>query len=221
MRSRALVAAWVGACALVGVAAAEGAQYDRFGRRVDPGVARVVLGPLPGTPWRQALAYGMELPIGVDAVAIRGGLGPVFRMLLPGAGPAGRVVDLVVENVQAEDIDLDGAPVGFVPAASLVYTGTVRGRPDVVVVLSVVNDVLYARVAFDDEVWVVYSDSLGRAMVRLERLVDGDLGRPGFSAPRPGSSPPPAAARPGLPGGIRRPERRPGPSGGGRRVRPR
>ncbi len=214
MRSKALVAALVGACVLAWSAAAEAAQYDRFGRRVDPGVARVVLGPLSGAPWRQSLAYGMELPIGVDAAAIRGGLGPVFRMILPGAGPAGRVVDLVVENVQAEDIDLEGAQAGLVPAASLVYTGTVRGRPDVVVVLSVVNDVLYARVALDDEVWVVYSDSLGRAMVRLERLVDGDLGRPGFSAP------PPAAGRPGLPGGVRRPERRPGPSGGGRRVRP-
>ena len=214
MRSKLLVATLVGACALAGSAAAEGAQYDRFGRRVDPGIARVVVGPLPGTPWRGQLAYGMELPIGVDAAAIRSGLGPVFRMILPGAGPAGRVVDLVVENVQAEDVDLGGLPAGFVPAASLVYTGTVRGRPDVVVVLSVVNDVLYARVALDGEVWVVYSDSLGRALVRLERLADGDLGRPGLAVP------PPAAARPGLPGGIRRPERRPRPSAGGRRVRP-
>ena len=210
-----LVAVFVGACVLAGSVAAESAQYDRFGRRVEPGMEPVVLGPQPGTRWRGSLAFGMELPIGVDAVAIRRGLGPVFRMILPGAGPAGRVVDLVVENVQAEDIDLDGAPAGLVPAVSLVYTGTVRGRPDVVVVLSVVNDVLYARVALDGEVWVVYSDALGRAMVRLERLADEDLGRPGFSAP------PPAAARPGLPGGIRRPERRSGPPGGGRRVRPR
>ena len=203
MRSKVLVAvAFVGACALAGSPVAESAQYDRFGRRVEPGMEPVVLGPLPGTRWRRPLAFGMELPIGVDAAAIRNGLGPVFRMILPGAGPAGRVVDLMVENVQVEDVDLDGLPAGFVPRASLVYTGTVRGRPDVVVVLSVVNEVLYARVALDDEVWVVYSDSFGRAMVRLERLVDGDLGRPGFSAA------PPGAARPGLPGGIRRPERR-------------
>ena len=214
MRSKVLVAAFVGACVVVGAPIAESAQYDRFGRRVEPGMEPVVLGPLPGTPWRRPVAFGMELPIGVDAAAIRNGLGPVFRMILPGAGPAGRVLDLVVENVQAEDVDLGGLPAGFVPQASIVYTGTVRGRPDVVVVLSVVNDVLYARVALDEEVWVVYSDSAGRAMVRLERLADGDLGRPGFSAP------PPAAARPGLPGGIRRPERRRGPSGGGRRVRP-
>ena len=215
MRIKVLVAAFVGAWALAASPVAEGAQYDRFGRRVVPGMEPVVLGPLPGTPWRGPLAFGMELPIGVDALAIRSGLGPVFRMILPGAGPAGRVVDLVVENVQAEDVDLDGLPAGFVPSASLVYTGTVRGRPDVVVVLSVVNVVLYARVALDEEVWVVYSDSAGRAVVRLGRLAAEDLGRPGFSAP------PPAAARPGLPGGIRRPERRPGPPAGGRRVRPR
>ena len=56
----------------------------------------------------------------------------------------------------------------------MVYTGTLRRRPDVVVVLSVVNRVLYCRFAVGEEAWVIYSDAAGRPMVRVERRGDAD-----------------------------------------------
>ena len=202
------------AAAVLGVAVSAAAQFDRSGRRQAPGAEPLVFGPLPGAAWRRPLDFGMELPIGVDAAAFRRGLGPAFRMVLPGVGPAGRLVDLVVENVLAEPLDprgVAGVPGGFaVAAGSGVYTGTLRGRPDVVVVVSVINGVLYSRFVLDDEAWLVYSDAAGRARVRLERAEPGGFAVP--EVPRAG------APGTGLPGGIRRPERRPPP--GRRTVRP-
>ena len=79
---------------------------------------------------------------------------------------------------------------GLNPRNSVVYTGTLRQRPDVVVVLSVVNGVLYCRFALGEEAWVIYSDAAGRSMVRVERRSDA-------AAPGPGSGPWPVP--PGLP----------------------
>lgn len=199
VRHKVAVAGFVVACLVS--AWAEGAQYDRYGRPVEPGYVPLVVGPLPGTPWRGVFDFGAELPIGVDAVAIRRGLGPAFRMVLPGVGAPGRLVDLVVENVRSERVALGGSGA---PPGSVVYTGTVRGRPDAVVVLSVVNDVLYSRLGLGDETWVVYSDLRGRAVVRLER-------RPaaGLTAPLPPRRAPGAPnlgrGGPRVPGGIGRP----------------
>ena len=64
----------------------------------------------------------------------------------------------------------------------MVYTGTLRRRPDVVVVLSVVNGVLYSRFAVGEEAWVVYSDAAGRAMVRVERRSEAAAGNAGPGA---------------------------------------
>jgi hypothetical protein len=166
------------------VPAADGAeQYDRHGRRLPPGAAPLVLGPLPAFPWRGRVDFGMELPLGVDAAAIGRGLGPAFRMVLPRVGPPGSLLDAVVEGVEREDVSALAAGVaGVNPASSAVYTGTLRRRPDVVVVLSVVNDVLYSRFAVGDEAWVIYSDAMGRAMVRVERRADAAAGGAGAGA---------------------------------------
>lgn len=154
-------------------AAAEAAQFDRHGRRLVPGAAPLVFGPLPAVPWRGRVDFGTVLPLGVDAVAIGRGLGPAFRMVLPRVGPPGSIFDAVVEDVEREDVSALAAGVaGLNPRNSAVYTGTLRRRPDVVVVLSVVNRVLYCRFAVGDEAWVIYSDAMGRPMVRVERRGD-------------------------------------------------
>ena len=154
-------------------AAVEAGQFDRHGRRLPPGAAPLVLGPLPGSPWRGQVAFGAEFPLGVDAAAIGRGLGSAFRMVLPRVGPAGSFLDAVVENVEREDVSaLAGGVAGINPRSSVVYTGTLRHRPDVVVVLSMVNGVLYSRFAVGEEAWVIYSDAAGRAMVRVERRGD-------------------------------------------------
>ncbi len=172
-------------------ATAEPVQFDRHGRRLPPGAAPLVLGPLPGSPWRGRVAFGAEFPLGVDAAAIGRGLGPSFRMVLPRVGPAGSVFDAVVDDVEREDVAALAAGVaGVNPAGSMVYTGTLRRRPDVVVVLSVVNGVLYSRFAVGEEAWVIYSDAAGRAMVRVERRSEAAAGNAG-----PGAWP----AVPGLP----------------------
>lgn len=194
-----MVAGLVVACFAAGFA--EGAQYDRFGRRVEPGFVPLVFGPLPGIPWRQAVDFGAEVPIGVDAVAIRRGLGPAFRMIVPRAGSPGGVVDLVVENVQAEDVFLPPGSAGLIPAGSVVYAGTLRGRPYAVVVLSVVNDVLYLSFALEETEWVVRSDMRGGAVVRLDRRpVDGSP----FHFDSVSGLALDAPASPRLPGGVRR-----------------
>ena len=154
-------------------AGAQGAQYDRFGRRLPPGAAPLLMGPLPGPAWPPRVDFGMELPIGVDAGALRRGLGPAFRMVLPRAGTSGARLDVVVENVRQEDVRVGGAAARAPARGSVVYTGTVRGRPDAVAVVSVVNDVLYCRLALGDEEWVVYSDPNGRTLVQVERRTDG------------------------------------------------
>ena len=170
--------------------AARGGQYDRHGRRLPPGAAPLVFGPLPGAPWRGPVDFGTALPVGVDAAAIGRGLGPAFRMVLPRVGPPGGVLDVVVDSVQREDVSaMAGGVAGLSPANSAVYTGTLRRRPDVVVVLSVVNGVLYCRFAAGEEAWVVYSDAAGRAMVRVERRTD---------AAAAGAGPGPWPAVPGL-----------------------
>ena len=200
MRIR-FVVGWFGAVAvsiaagvlLAGVvfAAAEAPQFDRHGRRLAPGAAPLVFGPLPGMPWRGRVDFGTVLPLGVDAVAIGRGLGPAFRMLLPRVGPPGSVFDAVVEDVEREDVSALAAGVaGVNPGSSVVYTGTLRRRPDVVVVLSVVNRVLYCRFAVGDEAWVIYSDATGRPMVRVERRADAAVAGAG-----PGGWP----VAPGLP----------------------
>ena len=169
----------------------EAGQYDRHGRRLAPGAAPLVLGPLPGAPWRGRVDFGMDLPVGVDAAAIGRGLGPAFRMVLPRVGPPGSLFDAVVEDVQREDVSAMAAGVaGVNPGNSAVYTGTLRRRPDVVVVLSVVNGVLYCRFAVGEEAWVIYSDAAGRAMVRVERRRD---------AAAAGAGPGPWAVGPGFP----------------------
>ena len=171
---QAVAAAIAAAALLFGVVfAAEAAQFDRHGRRLAPGVAPLVFGPLPGVPWRGRVDFGTVLPLGVAAVAIGRGLGPAFRMVLPRVGPPGSVFDAVVEDVEREDVSALAAGVaGLNPGNSVVYTGTLRRRPDVVVVLSVVNRVLYCRFAVGDEAWVIYSDATGRPMVRVERRAD-------------------------------------------------
>lgn len=154
-------------------AAAETGQFDRYGRRLAPGAAPLVLGQLPGVPWRGRVEFGMAFPLGVDAAAIGRGLGPAFRMVLPRVGPAGSFLDVVVDNVEREDVSaMAGGVPGINPGGSVVYTGTLRRRPDVVVVLSVVNGVLYCRFAVGEEAWVIYSDAMGRPMVRVERRSD-------------------------------------------------
>ena len=171
-RSLAVLAA-AGLLAVLVSDAARAAQFDRYGRRLAPGAAPVVLGPLPGVPWRGRVDFGMAFPLGVDAVAIGRGLGPAFRMVLPRVGPPGSVFDAVVEHVEREDVSALAAGVaGLNPGNSVVYTGTLRRRPDVVVVLSVVNRVLYCRFAVGNEAWVIYSDAAGRPMVRVERRGD-------------------------------------------------
>ena len=181
---RALAVSIAAAVLLAGVvlAAAEAAQFDRHGRRLAPGAVPLVFGPLPALPWRGRVDFGMVLPLGVDAVAIGRGLGPAFRMVLPRVGPPGSVFDAVVEDVEREDVSAIAAGVaGVNPGNSVVYTGTLRRRPDVVVVLSVVNRVLYCRFAVGEEVWVIFSDAIGRPMVRLERR--GDQGLTGGGPP--------------------------------------
>ncbi len=170
-------------------AAGEAGQFDRHGRRLAPGAAPLVLGPLPGSPWRGQVAFGAEFPLGVDAAAIGRGLGPSFRMVLPRVGPAGSFFDAVVDNVELEDVAaLAAGAAGVNPAGSMVYTGTLRRRPDVVVVLSVVNGVLYSRFAVGEEAWVIYSDAAGRAMVRVARRSEAAAGSagPGARSPLPG-----------------------------------
>lgn len=191
--TRALAASLAAAVLLAGLVpdGVEAGQYDRHGRRLAPGVVPLVLGPLPGAPWRGRVDLGTVLPLGVDAVAIGRGLGPAFRMVLPRVGPQGSVLDVVVEDVEREDVSAMAAGVaGLNPRNSVVYTGTLRQRPDVVVVLSVVNGVLYCRFALGEEAWVIYSDAAGRSMVRVERRSDA-------AAPGPGSGPWPSV--PGLP----------------------
>ena len=194
-RSRAVAAlAAVGLLAGLFPDAAGAGQYDRHGRRLPPGAAPLVLGPLPGAPWRGQVDFGTAFPLGVDAAAIGRGLGPAFRMVLPRVGPPGSVLDVVVEDVEREDVSAMAAGVPGVPGVnaggSAVYTGTLRRRPDVVVVLSVVNNVLYCRFAVGEEAWLIYSDAAGRAMVRVER-------RSGAAAAGPGSGPWPVV--PGFP----------------------
>ena len=187
-RSLAVLAA-AGLLAVLVSDAARAAQFDRHGRRLAPGAAPVVLGPLPGVPWRGRVDFGMAFPLGVDAVAIGRGLGPAFRMVLPRVGPPGTVLDVVVDNVEREDVSAIAAGVaGVNPGNSVVYTGTLRRRPDVVVVLSVVNRVLYCRFAVGDEAWVIYSDAMGRPMVRVERRGDAEAvgGGPGGWPVAPG-----------------------------------
>ncbi|MYH29596.1 MAG: hypothetical protein F4137_12255 [Acidobacteria bacterium] len=151
-------------------AAAEAGQFDRHGRRLPPGAVPLVFGPPSGAPWRGAVGFGMAFPVGVDAVVISRGLGSAFRMVLPRVGPAGSFLDAVVDNVEREDVSaMAGGVAGVGRAGSVVYTGTLRRRPDVVVVLSVVNGVLYSRFAVGEEAWVIYSDAMGRVMVRVER----------------------------------------------------
>ena len=191
--TRALTASLAAAVLLAGVVVdgVEAGQYDRHGRRLAPGAAPVVFGPLPGAPWRGRVDFGMALPLGVDAAAIGRGLGSAFRMVLPRVGVSGTVLDVVVEDLQREDVSAMAAGVaGVDPRNSVVYTGTLRSRPDVVVVLSVVNGVLYSRFAVGEEAWVIYSDAAGRAMVRVERRRDA-------AASGPGSGPWPSV--PGLP----------------------
>ena len=176
-RFRAVAVSVAAVLLLAGVvsAAAEAVQFDRHGRRVVPGAAPLVFGPLPALPWRGRVDFGTVLPLGVDAVAIGRGLGPAFRMVLPRVGPPGSVFDAVVEDVEREDVSALAAGVaGLNPGNSVVYTGTLRRRPDVVVVLSVVNRVLYCRFAVGDEAWVIYSDAMGRPMVRVERRGDAE-----------------------------------------------
>ncbi len=175
--------------AVLAAGAAEAGQYDRYGRRIEPGAAPLVFGPLPGFPWRGRIDYGMTFPLGADTVVLRRGLGSAFRMVLPRAGAAGAVLDAVVENVEAENVaDLVAGAPGAVRGTSIAYTGTLRGRPDVVVVLSVVNDVLYSRLAIGGEAWVIYSDAGGRVMVRVERLGAETSGGPGARPLPPGPS---------------------------------
>ena len=172
---RAVAVSFAAAALLAGVvfSALEAAQFDRHGRRLAPGAAPLVFGPLPAVPWRGRVDFGAVLPLGVDAVAIGRGLGPAFRMVLPRVGPPGSVFDAVVEDVEREDVSAMAAGVpGVSPGHSVVYTGTLRRRPDVVVVLSVVNRVLYCRFAVGDEAWVIYSDATGRPLVRVERRAD-------------------------------------------------
>lgn len=154
-------------------AAAQARQFDRHGRRLAPGTVPLVLGPPRGAPWRGRVDVGATFPLGVDAAAIGRGLGPAFRMVLPRVGPAGSFADVVVDNVEREDVsEMAGGVAGISAGGSVVYTGTLRRRPDVVVVLSVVNGVLYSRFAVGEEAWVIYSDALGRPMVRVERRSD-------------------------------------------------
>ena len=161
----------------------EAGQFDRHGRRLAPGAAPLVFGPMQGSPWRGRVDFGAEFPLGVDAVAIGRGLGPAFRMVVPRVGPQGSFLDAVVENVEREDVSaLAGGVAGIDPGGSVVYTGTLRRRPDVVVVLSVVNGVLYSRFAVGEEAWVIYSDAAGRAMVRVERRSEAAGGNAGSGA---------------------------------------
>lgn len=179
LRVAASMAAVVALAGAVSVAA-EAGQFDRHGRRLGPGAAPLVLGPLPGMPWRGRVDFGAAFPLGVDAAAIGRGLGPAFRMVLPRVGPAGSLLDAVVDNVDREDVSaMVGGVAGINPGNSMVYTGTLRRRPDVVVVLSVVNGVLYSRFAVGEEAWVIYSDAVGRAMVRVERRSDAAAGGAG------------------------------------------
>ena len=191
LRVLALSLAAAGLLAVVVPGAAGAGQFDRHGRRLAPGAAPLVFGPLPAAPWRGRVDFGTVLPLGVDAVAIGRGLGPTFRMVLPRVGPPGSVLDAVVEDVEREDVSALAAGVaGLNPGNSVVYTGTLRRRPDVVVVLSVVNRVLYCRFAVGDEAWVIYSDATGRPMVRVERRADAAVAGAG-----PGGWP----VAPGLP----------------------
>ena len=172
----ATLAAAVFLAGLAGVPADAG-QFDRHGRRLAPGAAPLVIGPIQGLPWRGQVDFGMAFPLGVDALAIARGLGPAFRMVLPRVGPAGRFFDAVVDGVEREDVSaLASGVAGINPGSSVVYTGTLRRRPDVVVVLSVVNGVLYCRFAVGEEAWVIYSDATGRPMVRVERRSDAASG---------------------------------------------
>lgn len=174
---RAVAVSFAAVAVLSGVvfSASEAAQFDRHGRRLDPRAVPLVFGPLPAVPWRGRVDFGTVLPLGLDAVAIARGLGSAFRMVLPRVGPPGTVFDAVVDAVERQDVsEFAGGVAGVNPANSVVYTGTLRDRPDVVVVLSVVNRVLYSRFAVGEEVWVIFSDALGRPMVRLERRGDPD-----------------------------------------------
>lgn len=157
---------------LAGAATAEQPRrYDRHGRALPPAEAAAPLfaGPPGAGAWRVHRSFGTQLPIYVDQRMLFDGLPESVRLRLPRVGPPGTDVDLYVDHVRADvppPLRVPGLP--SVAARTVVYTGTLRTDPTSVVVLSVVGGVLYGRVVVDDHAWVLQSDRLGTAIVRLE-----------------------------------------------------
>ncbi len=159
---------------LAGAADPAAAQFDpRAERGAAAGGAPLVAGPPPGPAWRLRRSYGMQLPLAVDGRLLAAGLGPSFALVLPLPGGPRDDLLVVVDEVRA-----DGAgslpPVPGLPRTglSVVYTGLVRGERTSVAVLSVVRGVLYSRVVVGETAWVLYSDPLGGAFVRITRRGD-------------------------------------------------
>lgn len=153
------------------VSAQQPRRFDRHGRALPPGEAAAPLfaGPPTTGSWHVHRSFGTQLPIHVDQRMLFEGLPESVRLRLPRVGPPGTDVDLYVDNVRADVPQPLGVPgLPSLAARTVVYTGTLRTDPTSVVVLSVVGGVLYGRIVVDDHVWVIQSDRLGTAIVRLE-----------------------------------------------------